>query len=525
MHLFPPEYKKPVKIQRLAAKLPSGLPFGEIEPVTFPLKEMEEIFISYASNDTEGIRLIDHCRLAMALMANLHTIMEGREERYKELVGEYIRKDKFVKEVFNKTQTGNVFAKYLQTIFIRYAIVKEPHHEFMEKFYRIASMSKKLPSDIALLVEIRSDQAAFMRKLARQCLLSGQEPLVLWFPDLDQPPYDQYIQDNYFTPTEEYMLDDLLCERQVVSDDLAISSLSFLLNFSDGDRSRLVARSERAITAADIYSHLQKPILEYFDDKLGIPPVWDRLPDISDRVVSIYQKLRGLVEFQYFELIAEMIYENFLSDVSDKSRLKNRTIFWMNFRDQISRIKIFSNKKTIKYLRQNYAKLSSEYRISKKLLSDIGETEIDSEIVFILIGKVLIVEFFRGTSSMGQTCIIPNGVAVFKDIEKTVKLSELKLLALRRKATGLVKHLYLWQNALFNYMSDNLGIEVKKNTVLIPKGMNDDWLPGEREFSRVKPLKKEYAVSKRSRVVKEKYGNDYQGFLHTIITPVNASQY
>jgi hypothetical protein len=521
MYIFPPEYIAPAKLQRLSAKLPQGLPMGEIEPVTFPLKEIEEIFISYACNDTENIRFIDHCRLAMALMANLHTIMEGREESYGDLVWKYLREDEFVQEVFSKSKQGKVFAKYLQSIFIRYAIVKEPHLEFMEKFYKTACLSKGLPSDIALLVEIRSDQDGFLRKLAEHCLESGQEPLMHWFPELDQPPYDKYIQDNYFTPTEEYILDELFDEQQVGSDDLVISLLSFLLNFSDSDISKLVTRAERVIVAADKHAHLQKPVLEYFDDKLGIPPMWDRLPGIGDDVIIKYENLRGLVEFQYFELIAEIIYDKFLTTISDaeKTRLKNRTIFWMNYRDQISRIKIFSNKATIKYLRNHYTSLSKEYQISKKLLTDIGETEIDSEVVFILIGEVLIIEFFRGTGIETQTSIIPNGKKIFNKIKNSSILTKLKILTLREKAICRVKHRYLWQNAMFNFMSENLDIQVNRNTVLIPKSSSSDSLPGEREFNRVKLLKKEWAMSKTSKAIKENYGTDYTKFMNAIVTP------
>ena len=69
------------------------------------------------------------------------------------------------------------------------------------------------------------------------------------------------------------------------------------------------------------------------------------------------------------------------------------------------------------------------------------------------------------------------------------------------------------------FMSEKLDIQVNRNTVLIPNSSSSDSLPGEREFNRVKRLKKEWAISKTSKAIKENYGTDYTKFMNAIVTP------
>lgn len=510
---FPlPQYRAPELLKKLASRMPERTAPVNYEPVSFPLKNMEELFASYNSGDLSGLRLIDHCRVGMALQSNLKTIMDGRPERYKELVHKYIRTDHFVDSVLQVCRQGNIFSIYLSEIFIRFEVVKQPHFEFMEKFFMKADDTTRLTGNLPLLLKIRGDKDGFLKQLAIDCLDSGQTVLEQWYYSYELP-YDDYVQEHFLDQADDYLLDELLSGHRKIKSAHVEGAVKTLFDFDNAEKVKLVKRSDRAITHSSTLPQIQKPLFEHLERHLGIPPNWDLLPGISSLAVKTYETLRGLVEFQYFEVLAELIFDTQLSDEKEKTQLKNRTIFWMNYRDSISRIKIFTSSTTLGYLKQRFSFLHDKYHISNRLVDSIGVASIDSEVVFILLKDILIIEFFRGSRQHQQTCILRDGRDIFEKLSKASRLRVDDLAEIRGKADFFVRHFYLWQNAVFNFLQDVFNIQVSGEDVLMPKGEN--------EFKSFVSVRKEKIISKKSPKITAEYGSDYKGFQKTIISPAS----
>ncbi|RPH50024.1 MAG: hypothetical protein EHM85_11930 [Desulfobacteraceae bacterium] len=516
-----PKYREPVRLKRLAKKLSSDgrKPSEGFDPIKFPPKMMDEIFMAYALEMTEELHAIDHFRLVYAMHSNLITIMKGREEIYKDLVQEYIANDGFVKSVYNSSKANDRFRTflqyvYLQKLFIRHQIVRKPHLDFMDKFHAIAKKDKKINEMLKVLVSIRDNKEGFISQFANNCIQANKEPTLYWYDDYGFDK-DDYVKENYLDPTEEEIFKLLLSPSTQTDQKKIKSSLEYLIRFSSENKAQLTKRVEKAIDAAESNTNLQIPVLEHLEENLRNPPDWDLVPGISEKARKTYERLQGLVEFRYFELLAEVIYNEFIEEdptqsFTDKKRLRSRTVFWMNYRDQIDSIKIFINSNVYQLIEKNINKLKKKYNITEKLLDNIGITEIESEIVFILLGDILFIEFFRGTNER-NTCIIRNGEKYFNTIIKSSKIRSDDLENFIDKSEYKVRHRHLWQIALFNVLQDEYGIRITKDYVFSARYGTNDFKPEEKP--------KEWGMNKNSTKVIEEYG-DYKGLLNkTIIKP------
>jgi hypothetical protein len=506
--LIPPKLTKPGMLEALSASM---VGMGSSEGATlrkFPLMNMEGIFVAYSEGRESQISTIDHFRLAMALIVNLHTITEGKEERYSSLCHRYLPDNRFAEAVFRKSLKKNVFLLYLQKIFLRFETVKRPHLEFMEEFYLHALDVGNLPEEIDALIKIKENKTSFLKGLSKRCLESGRSIAVVW--DSLELIEDDYVREHYLTPAEDFLLDELIRPETKIETKRVSKFLLLLLDFSIGKKT-LVKRLEKCIFAAEKNELLQQPLLELVERNLKTPPNWDLAPGISKTAIKAYERLCGLVEFQYFERIAEIVYEMFLSDHDDderreRERLRSRTFFWMNYREQIDHIKVFMNAEKHRQTMGNFLAYQSKFNISERLMANVGTTPIDAEIVFVLIGQFLVIECFRGASK--KALLIPNGIDIFESVVKEKQLRADDLAYFESRAQYSINHIMLWQKALMNFLSDRFRFQPKGTQILYP-------VKGEGFYAHRKKNKSVY-MNKTEKIVFEHF-KDHNDLVEKVV--------
>lgn len=472
VYLPPPKYCEPIQLAVLASGLEGKKRSPDFKPVDFPLKKIGDIFRAFGEGGWQEIRLIDQCRLAMALVTNLQTLLEGKIERHAELCECWLPQKQFAQSLLNGVRAKKVFWVYLQKLFLRHEIVKNPHVQLMDNFYRLALKEGELPHPIETLINIKKNKTVFIIESARKCLESKKGPASYW-ESLDLV-FDDFVEKEYTQKIEDKVIDQIIASPNEIDVKTLQKYLTLILDFNS-KTPRLTLNLEKLIFAAEKSEHLQTAVIEHIENKLRVPPNWDLVPGISGLAIKTFEKLLGLVEFQYFELIAEIIHDQFLSkDQSEQSRLRNRTFFWMNYRDQISNIKIFLNSKSAQKFRGSFSAYQSKFGVSERLLSNIGTTEFDSEIVLIQLGNVLIVEFFR--DSRFKTILINSGNDLYQRFSKSSKLRLDAIKELEDKADFRVHHVYLWQKALINFLSEKFRVTPRSSHLIIPKhGSFRDW--------------------------------------------------
>ena len=503
--LIPPTLLPPKKLASLAARIIARRKPHAGERPRFPLKNMREIFETYASGKTGDLFPIDHFRLAMGLIVNLHTILEGKEERYQVLCRDYLPRDEFISAVFHKTLEEDVFSLYLQKLFLRHEVVRRPHLEFMEGFYAKAVDERSIPEKMDALVQIKEDKRAFLKKVVGESLRLGKAPAYVW--GSYELIHDTYVEEKYILPAEELLLEELVKPGGKCEPNKLKKLLTLLLNFGVSD-SKLTQRFEKTVFAAENNEPLRKPFLDIAQPNVKTPPNWDLLPGVSTKAIRAYERLCGLAEFQYFEVIAEAIYENFeFENDSERKRLRNRTFFWMNYKDKISAVKIFLNHESHNEITRRFDYYNKQYDISQELLLNSGKTSIDTEVVFLLIDNIVVVEFFRG--SRWDTQVVNNGAKLFESIKNLRELRGDNLQQFTRAIDFFVSHKYMWQNALMNVLLEKYGINPNKNTVTVAKG--DSY-----RFKDSFEVSKASAMQKGSSKIKEHYGS-YAALLSEVI--------
>jgi hypothetical protein len=503
--LITPSLVPPKKLAALAAMLIERRKPAAGDRPRFPLKNMREIFEAYATGETRGLFPIDQFRLAMALIVNLHTILEGKEERYQDLCREYLPRAEFVEAVFREARNEDVFSLYLQKLFLRHEVVRKPHLDFMEGFYSRAVDDGAIPHKLELLVKIRENKRGFLKGIVDKCLTLGQAPARVW--GSFELIHDNYVEEKYIQPSEELLLKELIKPGVKHEPDRLKKLLTLLLNFGATD-STLTRRFEHVVFAAEGNEQLREAFLEIVQRHLKTPPNWGLLPGVTTEAIRAYERLCGLAEFQYFEVIAQAIYENFrFENESDRKRLRNRTFFWMNYRHKISAVKIFLTEESYKVITSRFDYYNEKYFITEELLGKCGKTILNTEVVFLLIKDVVVIEFFRGSN--WDTQVLDNGVKRFANIRLLRELRRGYLQQYTQAADYFVCHKYLWQNALMNVLLERHGIDPDKGTITVAKGDS----PNFRDSFEVP---KAGAMQKETSKIKENYGS-YAGLLSEVI--------
>ena len=508
--LIPPKTVKPRKLGTLASRMIGQEPGAGAQLRKFPLLHMEEIFAAFADGREKEVSIIDHCRLTMALIVNLHTILEGKKERYSNLCNQYLPNKTFVQAVFRKSVNDVVSHIYLQKIFLRFETVKKPHLEFMEEFHLQALEAENVPEKLDVLVKIKENKTAFLKDLAKHSLKAGRSVQRIW--DGYDMIEDEYVQKEYLIHAENYLVNELINNGAQI--DLKVFN-KFLLQLVDFSQKSevFVPRLEKFIFAAENIASFQQPLIEFVEKNIKIPPNWDLTPGISKEAITTYERLCGLVEFQYFERIAEVIYEMFLNDQDEeekreRERLQSRTFFWMNYRDQIDHIKVFMYQDNYKKTLGNFAAYKSKFNISERLLGNVGTTSINAELVLVLIGGFLVVECFRGASK--KALLIPNGSDIFESIKDQKKLHLDDLEYFESRAEFSVNHIMLWQKALMNFLADRFRIMPRGNQILHP-------IKGNNFFEHYQKKRTAY-MSKTEKIIFEHF-SDHHDLVSKVIEP------
>lgn len=465
LYLPVPKYFEPKQLSALAGRFEGRSRAEDFKAVEFPLKKIEEIFQVFGESGSEEIRLIDLCRLAMALVSNLETLLEGKRERHPELCDYWLPKKKFSESLLDGIKTKKIFWVYLQKLFLRHEIVKAPHLQLMDNFFRVAKNDTALPMPIAALLRIKKNKVEFITESAKNCLDLRKSPARYW--DNLNLIADEFVEKEYIQKIEDKVIDRIITSPKELDAGTIQKFLTLILDFNDRN-SRLTFNLEKLIFGAEKSEVLQEAAIAHVEKNLKVPPNWDLVPGISSLAIKSFEKLLGLVEFQYFELVAEIIHDQFLQkDQSEKNRLRNRTFFWMNYRDQISSIKIFLNTESAKKFRGNFSAYHAKFSVSERLLDNIGTTDFDSEIVLILLKDLLVVEFFRGSSH--KTILIRSGNKFYPRLSKSDKLRRDVIRELEETADFRVHHGYLWQKALMNFLAEKIKIQVSLSHIIIPK--------------------------------------------------------
>ncbi len=166
---------------------------------------------------------------------------------------------------------------------------------------------------------------------------------------------------------------------------------------NDGDVDTFSERFSRILLLSIDNIFIQKPLCELSRKILGSPPEWGRFPKIGLVTREQYEKISGLLKFRYFEIVANIIFDNLHLDEFEKKRLNSRTVFWTNYRNSIKEIKIYLPSveyELVKRNREGYSK--DDYYITDELMNQIGITSERVPICILKMKNVTIVEFFRG---------------------------------------------------------------------------------------------------------------------------------
>jgi len=272
--------------------------------------------------------------------------------------------------------------------------------------------------------------------------------------------------------TKEYLISFLTDEafkiyiKRLKDDTLDHSNyLTYFIPIKETDNEKQTKKMDELLIASKESEHFQGKLVEYFQlyNIPGTRSITHFFPNLSSEGISVFNKILKNIQFRYFEEVAKNIFEHDTT-ASDKLRrhLQSRTYFWKNYTDSIDEIKIFLPSKSL-HMIQDYR---SKDRLPDSILNiEIGNTSIDTEIVFIFLKDLLIIEKFRGSD---------NDAEVYKNVPDSLfnKLSDWKFLGsneisqinLIPYARFKINHKrYLWQietakllNEIFNIKIDDL---------------------------------------------------------------------
>jgi len=488
----------------IAARVREAAGLEDIPPITLPLESMATLFARYSEGRAAELPSIDHARLALACLTNYRDVLDGREQpKYMGLLDQYAQNTGFARSLGERAGGSLLLRLLLQTLVFGEGKRRSPHDLLLKT---LAEAFARAPADggfLANLLRALRDPTGYGDALVQECLSKQRRPEQLWerrgFLD------DSHAWRVFLDPLYDAVLSQALVAPQKVGPDAVDYALRIALDFGLGE-DLLTPRVEKAILAAEAAPALQQPLFEHLEAHLGNPPKWDPLPGVSTQARRAYERLRGLAEFHYFELIAHIIHDQLLDESAegDRDRLRNRTLFWSNYGDQIEEIKIFLSPDTKRGLRQWKWEGDGSFRVSDAFLNRIGRCAEDTEIVCLLIGDVLFVEYFRGAAN--HTRVIPGGKQLFKELQGAAVLLGSHLRTLQLHSKWGFRHRYLWQIPAMNFLSETLGINVRRDFVLIPGR--------EKKFGVANRMSRANAKNKNSPAIRQSDYEDYKD-LHT----------
>lgn len=229
-------------------------------------------------------------------------------------------------------------------------------------------------------------------------------------------------------------------------------------------------------------------------------------PNISEEAIKIIKQFNKETQYQIFYNIAKVLYEHDeeisysenTGGLSDKNRLNSRVIQWMNYLNQIDEIYIFIPREGINKLK-DWIERDIDYDLSDQIINQIKTINIDSELVIIKIGNIVLMERFRGHGGKSPTLVYSDLPDSFFDSIKNInKFNEHEIQKFSEYKKYEIKHFFLWQteatkllNEKFNIKTDNetilktVNIENNDFSATIPRSYRDSLYYLEQEKRRI----------------------------------------
>lgn len=233
---------------------------------------------------------------------------------------------------------------------------------------------------------------------------------------------------------------------------------------------KVVNRLERLLVLCNSHEDL-KIIIPLISGKLtklqGTARIVDVFPGLSNNALKIIKQFSKETQYQIFYKIAKILYENdnnltysikTHAKMKDKDRLNSRVIQWQNYLKQIDEIQIFLPHEG-KRLLANQVK-NEEYKfLNNQIMQQIKTTNERTEIIFIRIKNILILEKFRGAGGENPSEIYENLPNEFYQILKSNNLNMVELKNYKEYKIYEIKHGFLWQTEATKLLNEKYSIK------------------------------------------------------------------
>ena len=172
---------------------------------------------------------------------------------------------------------------------------------------------------------------------------------------------------------------------------------------------------------------------------------WYKLT-VPEYIIERYKRLKGFFEFYRFVNIAnyltnnENIYFDFDTNYSDSKRLLNRAIFWSNYDEKFSSVKIWVNEEDYEYMYKDKPVNLENIEILTGIHNEACLLEFEEE-------GVVILEFFRRKDKniYFESLIFINKFQAIKELLDNNRFDIDLYYSLISLADYKIKHKFLWQ--------------------------------------------------------------------------------
>ncbi len=486
---------RPAKLEQLALNLKPVPMTDDIKKLNFNLLRPDpqdlNILVLLFCQEPQNMEQIYLQHLGVIICSSWNN-----NSMYAKELKKYFFDENFIENMIKMSKKFYIFNLALQRLILsdnadNLDNSEETSHQKLKQCISQILLSGKEKHEYKQLSELCGLEAGnkkITKKFIKECVDNKLHPERLWKQKkflITERIRKQYIA-KLMNSFDEYFFTNIDKSTSPFSNELAITfALTVVLDYhrieylTDNQKGKLTEKLEILLNIVDKKRNkfLQKPLFEKMNTILGNPADWSKLPEISQKAIEIYKRLAGLVKFRYFEIIAQIIYEtdNTLEEHS-RRLLRNRTIFWMNYANQISDIRIFIPESKLKRIKKNKEKYErGNYKISDEFLKQIGIVDKDSEVCIIWLANLTVVEFFRGSNN---DTLILGKIPDIQQSEKRLKLDFSFINKLKENSIIRVRHIYLWQKYLSKwfYKEHNISIDnVKEDDICfrIPKSKGE----------------------------------------------------